>query len=70
MKRINETFPELFAKTTEEFNGGKGGIWTSGETGVFDYWSHYTDSEMQKILDETGWYLEWHDAGTAMLYPS
>lgn len=44
---LNKTYPELFTRTTEEFNGSKGGIWSSGEGSaetkdgfkLFDYYS-------------------------------
>lgn len=33
MALISAKYPKLFLKTTEEFDGGKGGIWSSGENG-------------------------------------
>jgi len=31
---LNAKYPKLFTKTTEEFDGGEGGIWSSGESGL------------------------------------
>lgn len=47
MNKLSKEFPEMFLRTTEEFNRAEGGIWTSGENGlefpngdlVFNYWS-------------------------------
>jgi hypothetical protein len=46
MNELLKKFPKMFLRTTEEFNGSHGGIWTSGENGlefpngdlVFNYW--------------------------------
>lgn len=68
-KEIRKAFPDLFVKPAEQFDGrGSGGLWTSGETGVFQYWNHYVDPKMQNLLDKAGWYYEYYDAGTVMLY--
>jgi hypothetical protein len=65
--------------TTEQFYGeGEGkGIWVSGEdSDLFDYYreSWYNTFGVQPKLNEQtekrGWYYEWHDAGTMMLWPS
>jgi hypothetical protein len=72
----------MFLRTTEEFNGGKGGIWTSGEDDLpakdnFPLFNYYSDgkqyilgvhTEMYNFLEKHGWYAEWNDAGTIMLY--
>jgi hypothetical protein len=36
MAKIQKAYPDMFLRTTEEFDGSKGGIWTSGEDGIFD----------------------------------
>ncbi len=44
---LETKYPKLFLRTTEEFDGSKGGIWTSGENGdkakdgklLFDYYT-------------------------------
>jgi hypothetical protein len=68
------------AGTTEQFYGQKEGqgIWVSGESTpeLFDYYreSWYNTFGVQPKLNEQtekrGWYYEWHDAGTMMLWPS
>lgn len=72
MKQIRTAFPDLFVNRSEEFDGRIGGIWTSGEDGIFNYWNYENrcDAKMQKILDECGWFYEFYDAGTVMLYPN
>ncbi len=47
---LTKTYPKMFLRTTEDFDGSKGGIWTSGEDGLlgknglplFDYWNQDT----------------------------
>lgn len=34
MELLQTKYPKMFIRTTEEFNGNKGGIWTSGEDGL------------------------------------
>ena len=72
-----------FVRTTEEFNGSQGGIWVSGENGdeykgreIYDYYSEDyknrtfgVDNRWEKELNKKGWYSEWHDAGTSMIWP-
>jgi hypothetical protein len=86
--------PEMFLRNSEDFNGNKGGIWTSAEDGKpwekgltpFDYYEEADylmkdegfdfpksyDSgiliTVREFLDKHGWYAEFHDAGTVMLY--
>jgi hypothetical protein len=85
MKILEEKYPNLFMRTTEEFDGTKGGIWSSGESGVeatdgkplFQYYNEDYDEviyvlgihkEIGTILEDNGWFPEWHDAGTIMFY--
>ena len=81
---LEEKYAGMFLRTTEEFNGSQGGIWTSGEDydikakdgfQLFDYWSEdhkrYTlgvHNEIYNLLDKIGWYCEWNDAGTIMIW--
>lgn len=72
-----------FVRTTEEFNGSQGGIWVSGENMdeykgrvIYDYYSEDyknrtfgVDNRWEKELNKKGWYSEWHDAGTSMIWP-
>ena len=68
-------------KTTEEFDGSTGGIWVSGENmdlfkgkRIYDYYNETRAyhlgvlSSWEKELDKRGWYSEWYDAGTVMIW--
>ena len=71
-----------FARYSEDFNGNEGGIWICGECGdtykgkrIYDYYSEdYKKYELgvlatwEKELNKRGWYSEWYDAGTVMLW--
>lgn len=72
-----------FVRTTEEFDGSTGGIWVSGENmdifkgkRIYDYYNDSKAYELgvlaawEKELDKRGWYSEWYDAGTVMIWPS
>jgi hypothetical protein len=84
MSLLAKKYPGMFLRTTEEFSGSKGGIWTSGEDGpaakdgspLFDYWTENqtkynlgVHTEIYDYLDELQWYCEWNDAGTIMIWP-
>ena len=64
--------------TTEEFNEGVGGLWISAEhvDNFFNYHSEElyetfgVDPELNEFVEENGWYFEWYDPGTIMLWPS
>jgi hypothetical protein len=70
-----------FVRTTEDFNGSQGGIWVSGEDGdeykgatIYDYYTSGKSYELgvnikwEKELNKRGWYSEWYDAGTVMIW--
>ena len=73
--KLERAYPKMFLRTTEEFDGSEGGIWTSGEesptdrTGreLFDYYSE-DHSNYDLGVRIQGWFAEWHDAGTIMLW--
>jgi hypothetical protein len=79
----NEMITALRAKgvdvpgTTEEFGIGEGGIWVSGEStpSLFNYYSEaWMDTfgvqpKLNDFVEENGWYFEWYDAGTMMVWP-
>ena len=81
---INEKYPNLNLRTTEEFNGVTGGIWVSGtEDGItskngfplFNYYSENRNTyelgihkEIGKIFEKNGWIGEWNDPGTLMIW--
>ena len=63
-----------FFRTVEEFYDkpiqSDGQIWTGGEgnpsingIGIFNYYGH-NNIDVEKYLDDNGWYCEWYDAGT------
>lgn len=72
-----------FVKTSKEFNGDDGGIWVSGENGdrykgkrIYDYYVQDPKNyelgvlkDWEKELNKRGWYSEWYDAGTVMIWP-
>lgn len=85
--KLQKAYPKMTLRYTEEFDGGKGGIWTSGEDApldktdmpLFDYWAEdYKEinyifgvrKHLHEFLERNGWYAQWHDAGTMMLYPA
>lgn len=84
ISKLRRAYPNMFLRTTEEFNGTKGGIWTSGEESptdrngdeLFDYYSEDYDNRtfgvinhFDNFLNRNGWFCEWYDAGTMMIYP-
>ena len=81
---LAKKYPKMFLRTTEEFSGSEGGIWTSGESGpsakdgnpLFSYYSENphkyeigVHKEVYDYLEKLGWYCEWYDAGTIMIWP-
>jgi hypothetical protein len=66
--------------TTDEFYGIKGdnnGIWIAADSNpeLFDYYSEVwndtfgVDSYLHAMVEGSGWYFEWHDPGTMMVWP-
>lgn len=60
--------------TTEEFDGGRGGLWVTLEEGALaDYdGTHndeYVQSNINKYIEDNGYYIEEYDPGTAMIWP-
>ena len=82
METLEKKYPNMFLRTTEEFSGSTGGIWTSGEESpmnnsgdqLFDYWAESDKysigvrKDFMRYLARLGWYCEWHDAGTMMMW--
>ena len=69
--KLERAYPNMFLRTTEEFDGSEGGIWTSGEESpedrqgleLFDYYSEnhdLYDLGVRKLfvnfLERQGWY--------------
>jgi hypothetical protein len=87
MAKLEKKYPKMFLRTTEEFDGGSGGIWTSAENIVLDnsrmpLFNYYADDynevsyimgvrkSLHDFLEKNGWYCEFYDAGTVMIYPN
>tara|TARA_B110000908_G_C9991317_1_gene329891 strand:+ start:48 stop:323 length:276 start_codon:yes stop_codon:yes gene_type:complete len=64
--------------TSEEFDGTEGGIWISAEEEMnqwhFDYYAESNrfqlgvSEEINKLLEDKGWFAEWYDPGTIFIY--
>ena len=80
LKELKQKYPKGWFKTSEDFDGQKGAIW-SGECSykdgipLFEYYPEYEGiyeggvlKELNSYLDKHGWYVEWYDAGTVMIY--
>lgn len=83
MDILKNKYKFTFVKTTEEFDGSKGGIWTSGESSpmlggkkIYNYYGEGAAYELgvlkkfEQAIDKLGWYSEWYDAGTVMIWPA
>ena len=65
--------------TASEFYGAKAsneGIWVAAEytPSLFDYYSEDwgdtfgVEPKLNQLVEDSGWYFEWHDAGTMMVW--
>lgn len=85
MDHLESDFEMDFVAITENFNGGEGGIWLSAENGetakdgrrLFNYWTedysyynHGVHIEIERWAEKHGWWFEWNDPGTIMLWPN
>ncbi len=82
IKLIQKKFPSLILRTTEEFDGETDGVWVTGDLGtvnskgkkLFDHYctlkSHRVGVrvDLHNLLEKNGWYPQWADAGTVMLW--
>lgn len=80
IKLLKERFPKMKVRPSEDFDGRGGGLWTSGEEGdFFDYYAYDSDRKEERyilgtrkdvhiFLEEHGWFSEFYDPGTVMLY--
>lgn len=81
--KLHQKYPRMECRFTEDFDGSEGGIWLCAEDGIedrkgmplFDYWT--TDSRYYEIgvayhlerwANRNGWYFEWYDCGTIMMW--
>jgi hypothetical protein len=83
-KKLEAKYPGMACKMSEGFSSDyKGGIWLSGENGLtnkkgkklFNYYAEDRKNyelgvlnEIYSFLENRGWYAEWYDAGTIMLW--
>ena len=67
--------------TTDEFYGEKNdnnGIWVAADSNpeMFDYYSEHwmdtfgVDPKLNKVVENAGWFFEWYDPGTMMVWES
>jgi len=84
IEELQKRYPKKTFRTTEEFDGTEGGIWTSGEDEqlhaglpLFNYYSQDGGNKSYVFgvnkffyawLEDNGWYCEWYDAGTVMIW--
>jgi hypothetical protein len=65
--------------TTDEFYGSKqdnNGIWVAADytPSLFDYYSEEWSNtfgvspKLNKLAEDSGWYFEWYDPGTMMVW--
>ncbi len=63
--------------TTEDFYGrhnGTLGVWIAADhtPELFNYWSSngvLISSKLNKAVEKSGWWFEWNDPGTIMVWP-
>jgi hypothetical protein len=62
---------------SEDFDWSTGRIWIAADdnTKLFNYYSErWVDTfgvnpKLNKLVEDNGWYFEWYDAGTMMVWP-
>lgn len=82
MALLKDKYKFNFIRTTEEFDGSNGGVWVSGEDGqslggkrIFNYYAEGSAYELgvlkrfEQAINKLGWYSEWYDTGTMMIWP-
>ena len=84
MATMRNKYGLSFVRTTEEFDGEEGGIWLGGSDGklmpnakdeMFNYnhggskYPQGVHKDLAKFLDKCGWYGQFADPGTIMLWP-
>lgn len=83
MVHLEDKYKFGSVRPTEEFDGAQGGIWVSGENGetlggkrIYDYYASGAAYELgvlkkyEQAINKLGWYSEWYDAGTVMIWPN
>ena len=76
LPRLEHPDPELGLVMEGEENGwSEGSILVGAEdNSLLDYWGSLdgpfgkSDSKLDKVIEDAGWWLEWNDPGTVLLY--
>lgn len=82
MIHLEDKYKFRTVRPSEDFDGAQGGIWVSGENGeslggkrIYDYYASGAAYELgvlkkyEQAINKLGWYSEWYDAGTVMIWP-
>ncbi len=83
ISKLEQKYPQMNCRTTEEFDGQSGGIWISAEDGIedrkgnllFNQWSDSSSYNcgvvyhLNRWANRNGWWFEWYDGGTMMIWP-
>ncbi len=84
LEAIKGKYPKQHIRTSEEFSEVyENGLWMSAEDGTTDtrgnlIFRYYVDrkaysngviNQLNNFVKKHGWFFEWYDAGTIMLYP-
>lgn len=84
MALLDQKYGFNFVRTTEEFDGSNGGVWVSGENSeslggkrIYNYYggtgAAYELGVLKRFetaINKLGWYSEWYDPGTVMIWPT
>ena len=81
LEELSKRHPKSKFRTSEEFSKDmEGGIWTSGEDfkgedlPLFNYYNESSSyifgvkKSLHNWLEKRGWYCEWYDPGTVMIW--
>ena len=76
INKLKRVFPELGLVMEGEENGwAEGAILVGAEdNSLLDYWGSLdglfgkSDSKLDKVIEDAGWWLEWNDPGTVLLF--
>ena len=77
-KLFLKTTEEFDGSENGIWSSGENGDQATDERPLFDYYAQdYNEEiyifgvhkEIRELLEEHGWFAEWHDAGTIMFYP-
>ena len=76
IETLKTKFPRHFFRPSEDCDGADGGVWMSGEEGLIDYYGpdntgsgYYVEPQLNKLIEDSGFFLEPHDPGTWFAWP-